>query len=141
MSVLLLLRNPYYLPRTHPQASPAELHGALERTREAYVYFRSIPAPKRGEIIRQIRVALAAKVGCYYKLSSYVCALLNTHPTFSFPLQRDELGALVSLEMGKIRTEGIGEVQEFVDIVSSKWGCRHAVYPSAHLLLLFGFGQ
>ncbi|KAI0269556.1 NAD-aldehyde dehydrogenase [Russula aff. rugulosa BPL654] len=71
-------------------ASPAELHGALERTREAYVYFRSIPAPKRGEIIRQIRVALAAK--------------------------RDELGALVSLEMGKIRTEGIGEVQEFVDI-------------------------
>ena len=45
-----------------PQASPAELHGALERTREAYVYFRSIPAPKRGEIIRQIREALAAKV-------------------------------------------------------------------------------
>ena len=37
---------------------------------------------------------------------------------FSFLLQRDELGALVSLEMGKIRTEGVGEVQEFVDIVS-----------------------
>jgi aldehyde dehydrogenase family 7 protein A1 len=33
-------------------------------------------------------------------------------------LQRDELGALVSLEMGKIRTEGVGEVQEFVDVVS-----------------------
>ena len=33
-------------------------------------------------------------------------------------LQRDELGALVSLEMGKIQTEGIGEVQEFVDVVS-----------------------
>jgi acyl-CoA reductase-like NAD-dependent aldehyde dehydrogenase len=45
-----------------PQASPAELHAALERTREAYVYFRSIPAPRRGEIIRQIREALAAKV-------------------------------------------------------------------------------
>ena len=38
----------------------------MERTREAYVYFRSIPAPKRGEIIRQIREALAAKVRCYY---------------------------------------------------------------------------
>ena len=37
---------------------------------------------------------------------------------FFFFLQRDELGALVSLEMGKIRTEGVGEVQEFVDIVS-----------------------
>jgi vacuolar-type H+-ATPase subunit B/Vma2 len=33
-------------------------------------------------------------------------------------VQRDELGALVSLEMGKIKTEGIGEVQEFIDIVS-----------------------
>ena len=33
-------------------------------------------------------------------------------------LQRDELGALVSLEMGKIRTEGVGEVQEIIDIVS-----------------------
>ncbi|KAG6816791.1 hypothetical protein H0H87_002947 [Tephrocybe sp. NHM501043] len=31
-------------------------------------------------------------------------------------LQRDELGALVSLEMGKIKTEGVGEVQEFIDI-------------------------
>ncbi|KAH9169327.1 NAD-aldehyde dehydrogenase [Lactarius sanguifluus] len=76
-------------------ASPAELHAALERTREAYVHFRSIPAPRRGEIIRQIREALAAK--------------------------REELGALVSLEMGKIRTEGVGEVQEFVDI------CDYAV--------------
>lgn len=36
-------------------------------------------------------------------------------------LQRDELGALVSLEMGKIRTEGVGEVQEFIDIVSLLW--------------------
>jgi hypothetical protein len=36
---------------------------------------------------------------------------------YSFFRQRDVLGALVSLEMGKIKTEGIGEVQEFVDIV------------------------
>ena len=34
-------------------------------------------------------------------------------------VQCEELGALVSLEMGKIRTEGVGEVQEFVDIVST----------------------
>ena len=33
-------------------------------------------------------------------------------------VQREELGALVSLEMGKIRTEGVGEIQEFIDIVS-----------------------
>ena len=36
----------------------------------------------------------------------------------TFIFKRDDLGALVSLEMGKIRTEGEGEVQEFVDIVS-----------------------
>lgn len=34
-----------------------------------------------------------------------------------FLLQREHLGALVSLEMGKIKTEGVGEVQEFIDIV------------------------
>lgn len=44
-----------------------------------------IPAPKRGEIVRQIGEALRAKL--------------------------DPLGRLVSLEMGKILAEGIGEVQ------------------------------
>jgi aldehyde dehydrogenase family 7 protein A1 len=45
-----------------------------------------MPGPKRGEIIRQIREAMDAKVS--------------------------ELGDLVSLEMGKIKSEGKGEVQE-----------------------------
>ncbi|KAJ7704312.1 NAD-aldehyde dehydrogenase [Mycena rosella] len=76
-------------------ASPEELHVALSKAREAYSFFRNVPAPRRGEILRQIRGALAAK--------------------------RTELGALISLEMGKIKTEGIGEVQEFVDI------CDYAV--------------
>ncbi|KAF8153233.1 NAD-aldehyde dehydrogenase [Crassisporium funariophilum] len=76
-------------------ATPKELHDALERTREAYTQFRNVPAPRRGELLRQIREALASK--------------------------REDLGALISLEMGKIRTEGVGEVQEFVDI------CDYAV--------------
>ncbi|KAB5588786.1 hypothetical protein CTheo_7773 [Ceratobasidium theobromae] len=80
-------------------ATPGETQRAIERAREAYVSIRNMPAPRRGELIRQIRVALAEK--------------------------RNDLGALVSLEMGKIRTEGEGEVQEFVDIVSgfewSRW--------------------
>ncbi|KHN12286.1 Aldehyde dehydrogenase family 7 member A1 [Glycine soja] len=49
-----------------------------------------IPAPKRGEIVRQIGEALRAKL--------------------------DPLGRLVSLEMGKILPEGIGEVQEIIDM-------------------------
>lgn len=45
-----------------------------------------MPAPKRGEVIRQIREVLSSKV--------------------------NELGDLVTLEMGKIKSEGKGEVQE-----------------------------
>ncbi|CCL99068.1 uncharacterized protein FIBRA_01080 [Fibroporia radiculosa] len=71
-------------------ASPQELQTALEKSREAYELFRLVPAPRRGEILRQIREALAAK--------------------------REALGALMSLEMGKIKTEGVGEIQEVVDI-------------------------
>ena len=56
---------------------------------------------------------------------------------YSF-LQRDELGALVSLEMGKIRTEGVGEVQEFVDIVSGGW---NRASPAAEDLSVLQFSQ
>jgi len=54
------------------------------------VMWRETPAPKRGEIVRQMRDALNAKL--------------------------EPLGALVSLEMGKILPEGLGEVQEYIDI-------------------------
>lgn len=56
-------------------ATPDEVTYALIRAREAHEYLRHIPAPRRGEVMRQIRVALADKL--------------------------DDLGALVSLEMGK----------------------------------------
>lgn len=52
--------------------------------------WRETPAPKRGEIVRQMRDALNKKL--------------------------EPLGALVSLEMGKILPEGKGEVQEYIDI-------------------------
>lgn len=54
-----------------------------------------IPAPGRGEVVRQMRVALEAK--------------------------KEPLGRLVALEMGKILPEGLGEVQEYIDI------CDYAV--------------
>ncbi|KZV95976.1 NAD-aldehyde dehydrogenase [Exidia glandulosa HHB12029] len=68
-------------------ASPEELHTTLDKAREAYKAFRLVPAPRRGEVLRQIRE------------------------------EKADLGALVSLEMGKIRSEGAGEVQEIVDIL------------------------
>ena len=72
------------------QASPADTASTLVLARAAYRHWRNVPAPHRGEVLRQIRGALEANI--------------------------DDLGLLVSLEMGKIRSEGKGEVQEFVDI-------------------------
>lgn len=64
----------------------AETEEAIRKTKEASLVLRKMPGPKRGEVIRQIRGALESKV--------------------------QELGDLVTLEMGKIRSEGRGEVQE-----------------------------
>lgn len=62
----------------------------LQNMLEAKEMWKLTPAPKRGEIVRQIGMKL------------------RDH--------QEELGSLVSLEMGKIKTEGLGEVQEFIDI-------------------------
>ncbi|KAK4687901.1 hypothetical protein P7C73_g2201, partial [Tremellales sp. Uapishka_1] len=74
---------------------------ALARTEEASRVLRNMPAPKRGEVVRQIREALSEKV--------------------------NELGDLVSLEMGKLKSEGKGEVQEFVDICDYATGLSRSM--------------
>jgi len=70
----------------------------MNKAQEAFLKWRIIPAPKRGEVVRQIGEALR-----YHK---------------------EDLGYLVSLEMGKIYEEGLGEVQEMIDI------CEFAVGQS-----------
>ena len=60
-----------------------------------------LPAPQRGEIVRQIGVALREK--------------------------KEALGAVVSLEMGKIKSEGLGEVQEFIDICDMATGMSRTI--------------
>ncbi|OYT15382.1 MAG: aldehyde dehydrogenase family protein [Bacteroidetes bacterium 4572_77] len=62
----------------------------MEKAQAAFKVWKKVPAPERGEIVRQIGLALRE-----YK---------------------DELGALVTYEMGKIFQEGLGEVQEMIDI-------------------------
>lgn len=76
----------------------------MKTASEAFLYWRDIPAPQRGEIVRQIGIALREA--------------------------KSDLGYLVSLEMGKIYQEGLGEVQEMIDI------CDFAVGQSR---LLNGF--
>ena len=62
----------------------------IETAQQAFKEFRMIPAPKRGEFVRQLG----------QKLREY----------------KDDLGKLVSYEMGKSLQEGLGEVQEMIDI-------------------------
>ena len=72
------------------QATPADYEKAAAAAHEAFLAWRDLPAPKRGEVIRRYGEALRG---------------LKT-----------ELGQLVSLEAGKILAEGLGEVQEMIDI-------------------------
>jgi len=83
-------------------AGPADYETVLSHAVDAFHEWRMIPAPKRGEIIREIAVELRA------------------HKT--------ALGALVSLEMGKIRAEGEGEVQEMIDVADFAVGLSRQLY-------------
>lgn len=69
---------------------------------EAFRAWRMVPAPKRGEVVRLIGQALREK--------------------------KDQLGTLVSLEVGKIKAEGDGEVQEMIDMADFVVGQSRMLY-------------
>jgi aldehyde dehydrogenase (NAD+) len=83
-------------------ATPAEYHQVIEKAQAAFVEWRKIPAPKRGEIVRQ----LAERIRFY----------------------KEPLGKLVSYEMGKSLQEGLGEVQEMIDICDFAVGLSRQLY-------------
>jgi len=85
-------------------ATLADYEYVMGKAEEAFKIWREYPAPERGEIVRQIGLALRES--------------------------KEDLGKLVTLEMGKIYQEGLGEVQEMIDI------CDFAVGQSR---LLNGF--
>lgn len=74
----------------------------IETAKKAYQVWRLMPAPKRGEIVRQLGEEL------------------RTH--------KDDLGKLVSYEMGKSLQEGWGEVQEMIDICDFAVGLSRQLY-------------
>jgi aldehyde dehydrogenase (NAD+) len=74
----------------------------VERAQEAFKKWRVTPAPARGEIVRQIGLAFREK--------------------------KDDLGALESLEMGKIHAEGVGEVVEAIDIADFAVGLSRQLH-------------
>ena len=70
----------------------------VQQAQSAFQTWRMLPAPKRGLVVRDLGNALRESL--------------------------EPLGELVTLEMGKIRNEGIGEVQEMIDICDFAVGLR-----------------
>ncbi|HZL01031.1 MAG TPA: aldehyde dehydrogenase family protein [Caulobacteraceae bacterium] len=81
--------------------SPEEVAGAIDAAHEAFLAWRAVPAPRRGELVRLLGEELRAA--------------------------KADLGLLVTLEAGKTISEGLGEVQEMIDI------CDYAVGLSRQL--------
>jgi len=84
------------------QAGPDAYEQVVTRAAEAFKSWRMVPGPKRGEVVRDLGNALREL--------------------------KDPLGDLVSLEMGKIRAEGHGEVQEMIDICDFAVGLSRQLY-------------
>src|SRR6185369_17068063 len=83
-------------------AARGDYETIVEKAQEAFLKWRLTPAPQRGEIVRQLGEALRAA--------------------------KDDLGLLVTLEAGKIKSEGAGEVQEMIDICDFTVGLSRQLY-------------
>jgi len=84
------------------QATRAEYEVCVEAAQAAFQKLRTMPAPHRGELVRKCGEAMRAK--------------------------KDALGRLITLEMGKILQEGLGEVQEAIDIADFAVGQSRMLY-------------
>jgi aldehyde dehydrogenase (NAD+) len=85
-----------------PQASSADVAAASQRAQQAFLQWRKVPAPRRGELVRLIGEELRAA--------------------------KESLARLVTLEAGKIVQEGLGEVQEMIDICDYAVGLSRQLY-------------
>ena len=97
-------RNPATgeLIATVVQATAEEYERCVEAAEEAFERWRSVPAPARGEIVRKCGNAIRDN--------------------------KEALGSLITLEMGKIYQEGLGEVQEAIDIADFAVGQSRMLY-------------
>jgi len=82
--------------------SAAEAAAAIDAAHEAFRAWRLVPAPRRGELVRLLGEELRAA--------------------------KADLGRLVSIEAGKITSEGLGEVQEMIDICDFAVGLSRQLY-------------
>ena len=89
---------------TVTNATAEDYEKVIRTAEEAFVTWKTVPAPIRGEVVRQIGLALRES--------------------------KEDLGFLVTLEMGKIYQEGLGEVQEMIDICDFAVGQSRQLYGS-----------
>ena len=80
----------------------ADMAGIIAASTSAFKAWRDVPAPRRGELVRLLGEELR--------------------------LAKAELGAVVTLEAGKITSEGLGEVQEMIDICDFAVGLSRQLY-------------
>jgi len=85
-----------------PYDTPADIDAKVAQAQKAFAHWRTIPAPRRGELIRLFGEELRAN--------------------------KEQLGRLVTLEAGKILQEGLGEVQEMIDICDFAVGLSRQLY-------------
>ncbi len=83
-------------------AGPEEYEEAVRVSVEAFEQWRTWPAPKRGEVVRLLAEELRR--------------------------HKDDLGRLVTVEMGKVLSEGLGEVQEMIDMADLAVGMSRQLY-------------
>jgi len=83
-------------------ADAAAVAAAVGRAHQAFLAWRMVPPPRRGELVRLLGEVLRE--------------------------EKDELGRLVSRESGKILSEGLGEVQEMIDICDFAVGLSRQLY-------------
>jgi aldehyde dehydrogenase (NAD+) len=83
-------------------ARTGDLDGIVARSAAAFAVWRRVPAPRRGELVRLFGEELRAA--------------------------KDDLAMLVTLEAGKITSEGLGEVQEMIDVCDFAVGLSRQLY-------------
>ncbi|WP_447964929.1 L-piperidine-6-carboxylate dehydrogenase [Nitrospira sp. Ecomares 2.1] len=84
------------------RSSASDYDALVQASQRAFLEWRQVPAPKRGEVVRLIGEGLRAK--------------------------KHALGSLVSMEVGKIKAEGDGEVQEMIDMADFAVGQSRMLY-------------
>jgi aldehyde dehydrogenase (NAD+) len=84
------------------QATGTSYEAVLRRAVNAFETWRTVPAPRRGLVVRDLGAALREA--------------------------KEPLGELITLEMGKIKAEGVGEVQEMIDICEFATGLSRQLY-------------